>query len=213
MKYIFSSILLLFCLTTINAQTIQDVILTIPDDVVVGLTTEQKTQLCADPATDSVAVENVLNGQIIRLAISNDYVSLQTSDVGTTQIKILPLVNDTKILAVVKTVCSDACDSRIQFYTLDWRLLPEQSLLPIRTFDWFIKQDIDRQSSDFKDAIKAVDMNPILLNFSPTDYSLTADSEIGNYISSEDYAGLASFLTGKPKVFVWDKISFKGKSN
>jgi hypothetical protein len=213
MKYIFSSILLLFCLTTINAQTIQDVILTIPDDVVVGLTTEQKTQLCADPATDSVAVENVLNGQIIRLAISNDYVSLQTSDVGTTQIKILPLVNDTKILAVVKTVCSDACDSRIQFYTLDWRLLPEQSLLPIRTFDWFIKQDVDRQSSDFKDAIKAVDMNPILLNFSPTDYSLTADSEIGNYISSEDYAGLEPFLTGKPKVFVWDKISFKGKSN
>ncbi len=213
MKYIFSSVLFFLCLITVNAQNIRDMILTIPDDVVVGLTTEQKTQLCADPATDSVAVENVLNGQIVRLAISNDYVILQTSDVGTTQIKILPLVNDTKILAVVKTVCSDACDSRIQFYTLDWRLLPEQSLLPKRTFDWFIKPDVDRQSADFKEAVKGVDMNPILLNFSPTDYSLTADSEIGNYISSEDYTGLESFLTGKPKVFVWNKISFKEKNN
>jgi hypothetical protein len=198
---------------TLNAQTIKDVILTIPDDVIVGLTMEQKTQLCADPPADSVTVDNALNGEIVRLAISNDYVSLQTSDVGTTQIKILPLVNDTKILAVVKTVCSDACDSRVQFYTLNWRLLPEQNLLPKRTFNWFIKPDADRQSADFKEAIKAVDMNPIVLNFSSSDYSLTADSEIGNYISSEDYASLEPFLINKPKIFVWNKISFQEKNN
>ncbi len=213
MKYIFSSILLFFCLMTVDSQTIKNVILTIPDDVVMGLTTEQKTALCADPATDSVKVDNALNGQIVRLGISNDYLKLQTSDVGTTQIKILPLVNDTKILAVVKTVCSDACDSRIQFYTLDWRPLPEQNLLPKRTFDWFLKPDADHQSVDFKEAIKAVDMNPVILALSPTDYSLTADSEIGNYIGSEDYTALEPFLRDKPKVFVWNKISFKEKNN
>lgn len=213
MKYIFSSILFFLCLVAVDAQTIKDVILTIPNDVVMGLTTEQKTELCADPPTDSVAVDNVLNGQIVRLAISTDYVSLQTSDVGTVQIKILPLVNDTKILAVVKTVCSDACDSHIQFYTLDWRLLPEQNLLPKRTFNWFVRPDADRESIDFKEAVKAVDMNPVMLNLSPTDYSLTADSEIGNYISSEDYTALESFLIDSSKVFVWNKISFKEKNN
>ncbi len=209
MRYTFHIIILLFCLTTLQGQTIKDVILTIPDDVIVGLSIEQKKQLGADPATDSVTFDNVFEGEIKRLAISKDYVNIQTSEVGTTQIKILPLVNDTKILCVVKTVCADACDSRIAFYTTTWKPLPEQDILPKRTFDWFLKKDIDRKSDDFKEAIKAVDMNPMIFNLSPNDYSLNVESDIEEYLEGEDYDSLKPFLQEKPKSFVWDKISFK----
>lgn len=211
MRYTLSLIGILFYTITIQAQTIKDVILTLPDDVILGLTTDQKVQLCADTTADSVSVDNPLNGLTTRLSISKDYASFATSDVGTIQIKILPLINDTKIICVVKTVCSDVCDSRIQFYTIDWKLLPEQSLLPKRSFDWFIKASADRSSTDYKEAIKAVDINPITYNLSPNDYSLIAYSGIGDYLGSDDYDSLQPFLTEKPKVFTWNKISFQEK--
>lgn len=211
MKYILTFVLFFFCLVGLTAQGIKNVINTIPDDVVFGLSAEQKAQLAAEPYDDTITVDNALNGEIKRLNISKDYINLQTSDVGTTQIKILPLVNDSQILCVIKTVCSNACDSRIQFYTMDWKLLPGQDMFPQRTFEWFIKADADRQSEEYKDALKAVDMNPVMFALSPTDYSLQADSEIGNYLSAEDYTSLECFLSEKPKIFVWDKISFKEK--
>lgn len=212
MKYIFSILVSFFLFMEVNAQTIKDVILTMPDDVIFGLSIDQKKALCAGSAKDSVKVESALNGEITRFDMSDNYVNLQTSDVGTTQIKILPLINDTKILCVVKTICATACDSHIQFYTMDWKLLPEQNLLPKRTFDWFIKEDADHQSDDFKEAMKAVDMNPMIFDLSPNDYSLSVETDIANYISSEDYDNLNPFLKKDATVFVWDKISFKEKN-
>lgn len=214
MKYIFSLILLLAGVSGMKAQTIKDVILSIPDNIITGLSMEQKEQLCEGVSNDSVSLDtviiaNALNGELKRDMISSDFVEFQTSEVGTLQIKVLPLVNDSKILCVVKTVCSDACDSRIQFYTMDWKLLPEQNLIPRRTFDWFVKPDADRESTDYKDAVKAVDMNPMTFSLSPDDLTLNVDSELENYLSSEDYDELKPFLITEPKVFVWDKSSFK----
>ena len=60
-------------------------------------------------------------GEIERLEYTDTFLSLKTSEVGTMQIKILPLVNNTQIVAFIKTVCSsNVCDSDIQFFTNEW---------------------------------------------------------------------------------------------
>lgn len=211
MKYILTSALLICCMIHMQSQTIKDVVRTMPDNIILGLTADQKEELVSGTVSDTVTTDNALNGEIRRVCMSDDYINIETSDAGTTQIKLLPLINDSKILCVVKTVCANACDSRIRFYSTDWKLLPQQNLIPQRTFDWFLSPETDKNSADYKEAMKVVDMNPMLITLSPNNYSMEVDSDIANYLNTEDYTALAPFLDNDPQVFVWDKISFKTK--
>lgn len=204
-------ILSFICLTVFsaNAQELENVILSMPNSIVLGLEAAQKDRLVANVKdTAQIVVERETIGAVKRLAISPDYISLQTSEGGTTQIKLLPLINDTKIICVVKTVCGKVCDSQIQFYTTKW--LPiAQDLFPKETKDWFIKPDADRNSQDFKNAYAALDMTPIKIILLPGSTSLEASYDIKNYLSEDDYKKIQPFLIEGTKTFEWDKISYK----
>lgn len=194
---------------TINAQELESIILSVPNDIVLGLDATQKDKLVANMKdTAQIMVERETVGAVKRLAISPDYISLATSEAGTTQIKLLPLINDTKIICVVKTVCGKACDSQIQFYTTKWVPIA-QGLFPKKTKEWFIKPDADRDSQDFKNAYAALDMTPVKITLSPDGTSLEASYDIKNYLPEDDYKKIQPFLIEGAKTFEWDKISYK----
>ncbi|MFV0420083.1 MAG: DUF3256 family protein [Dysgonomonas sp.] len=194
---------------TVNAQELESIILSMPSDIILGLDATQKDKLLANAKdTAQITVERETVGAVERLAISPDYISLQTSEAGTTQIKLLPLINDTKIICVVKTVCGKACDSQIQFYTTKWIPIA-QGLFPKKTKEWFIKSDVDKDSQDFKNAYAALDMTPIKMTLSPDGTSLDASYDIKNYLPEDDYKKIQPFLIEGSKTFQWDKISYK----
>ncbi|MDR0823728.1 MAG: DUF3256 family protein [Prevotella sp.] len=193
-----------------SAQNIGEVFLTMPESIVFGLDAAAKEKLMLNPKdTAEVVVERGEFGEVRRLALSADFVSLRTSEAGATQIKLLPLVNDSKIICVVKTVCAKVCDSRVQFYTTKWIPIPQGDLFPKKDKGWFIKPDVDRDSQDFQNACAALDMNPISIRLSPDDTSLEAEYDIKDYLGTDDYNKIEPYLTGVPKKFVWDKSSYK----
>ena len=198
----------------LSAQdNINSVILSLPNDVVYGLDASQKDLLIATGTSDTAAVtiSSNLYSSIRRTAITDSYISLQTSEAGTTQIKLLPLVNNSKIICVVKTVCGDFCDSRIRFYTTDWKPIEGSDLFPRMSIDWFIKDDADRSSDDFKNAIAVLDMNPMKIYLSPDTDIATIEYNIKRYLSEGDYELLRPFLKDEPKTLIWDKVSFKAE--
>jgi len=208
-KFVFP---LLLCLifTAVSAQDITSVFLIAPDSVLFGLSAEEKDKLVANPEdTASVVVPATLYKNLKRLAMTDDYISLQTSSVGTLQIKLLPLVNNSKIICVVNTVCGKACDSRINFFTTDWMPLENSGLFPSVSKEWFIKPGTDRTTEDFKNAYAALDMTPVKMEISGNELSLTAYYDIQNYLSEDDYKKIQPYLIEEPKVYLWDKISFK----
>lgn len=194
---------------SVKAQELESIILSMPSDIVLGLDASQKDRLVANMKdTAEITVEREIIGSVKRLAVSPDYISLETSEAGTTQIKLLPLINDSKIICVVKTVCGKACDSRIKFYTTKW--LPiNQELFPKKDKEWFIKPDADRNSQEFKNAYAGLNMNPIKMSLSPDNTTLEASYDIKNYLPEEDYKKIEPFLIEGPKTFEWDKISYK----
>jgi hypothetical protein len=198
----------------LSAQdNINSVILSLPNDVVYGLDASQKDLLIAAGTSDTAAVtiSSNLYSSIRRTAISDSYISLQTSGAGTTQVKLLPLVNNSKIICVVKTVCGDFCDSLIRFYTTDWKPIDGSDLFPKMTIDWFIKEDADRNSDDYRNAVAVLDMNPMKISLSPNSDIATVEYNIKRYLSEGDYELLEPFLKDEPKVLVWDKVSFKAE--
>ncbi|WP_029906488.1 DUF3256 family protein [Prevotella sp. 10(H)] len=211
-KLFFTIVLLITGITSLSAQEIKDVILSMPDDIILGLEAAQKELLISDPSdTTEITIDKGTYADIKRLAISPDFISLQTSESGTTQIKLLPLINDSKIICVVKTVCTkdSVCDSRMQFYTTKWLPINQSELFPGKDKNWFIKEGTDHNSQDFINAYTALDMNPMKIDLSPTDNNLTITYNIKSYLSEEDYKKLEPYLTEKPKILTWDKSSYK----
>lgn len=209
MKKIITLALTIYCSLSLSAQDITKVFLEIPSTILFELDAEKKDKLVSNPTdTTTISVDSHL-GSIERIAISEDFISLKTSGAGTLQIKLLPLVNDSKIICVVKTVCSKACDSQVQFYTTAWVPLPIANLFPAKDISWFLKSDIDKSSDDFKNAVAAIDMNPVQLSLSEKDYSITAESDLENHLAGDDFAAVEPFISSEPKILVWDKVSYK----
>jgi len=193
------------------AQDITSVFLNIPESVLFGVDAENKDKLIAKQTdTTTVSVISPLNGVVKRLQLTDDFIALQTSDAGTLQIKLLPLVNDSKIICVVNTVCGKACDSHIRFFNTNWTPLTDTGILfsePAK--DWFIKSDADRSDQNFVNAYIALDMIPQKIVLGAHDLSLTVYCDIENYLSAGDYKNIKPYLSELSKVYKWDKISFK----
>ncbi|MBK5720834.1 DUF3256 family protein [Dysgonomonas sp. Marseille-P4677] len=209
-KIIFSIILFITTLINVSGQEIGSVLLTMPENIILGLEAAQKNLLISNPDdTTELKIDRGTFSELKRLAISDDFISLQTSEAGTTQIKLLPLVNDSKIICVVKTVCNKICDSQIQFYTTKWLPIVQGDLLPKINKSIFIKTDIDQNNQEFENAYKYLDMNPIKVTLSPTDNSMKIEYDIKNYLSEEDYKKIQPYLIEDPITFTWDKTSYK----
>ncbi|WP_108821428.1 DUF3256 family protein [Dysgonomonas sp. Marseille-P4361] len=209
MKKIVLIIALISTSLYISAQELQSIFLSMPENLILGLEATERDKLTANTSdTTQISVIRSKGSNIKRLAISPDYISLQTSEAGTIQIKLLPLINESKIICVVRTVCGKICDSQLQFYTTKWIPI-EQNLFPRINKDWFIKADADRDGQDFKNAYAALDMTPTKIELSPSSTEAKVFYDIKSYLSEDDYKKIQPFLTEEPKILEWDKVSFK----
>ncbi|NDW17366.1 DUF3256 family protein [Dysgonomonas sp. 216] len=213
MKRLLFAIFFLCVFSITKAQDITSVFLSAPKNILYGIDAERKDKLIASPTdTTNVEVLSDLEGTMKRLAISDDYISLQTSKKGSIQIKLLSLVNDSKIICVINTVCGKVCDSYIRFYTTQWQLLPDNGMLfPKLAKDWIIKSDADRLSDNFKNAISALDMLPVKMELNGENANLKLTADIKGYLSEDDYKNLEPFLIESEKTLNWNKIAFSEK--
>jgi len=210
MKKIISAVILFTVVMTASAQDMKNIILTMPESIIYGLEASEKNLLAGGlDDTTKLVVERSKLGQIIRQSVSQDFISLKTSDAGTTEIKLLSLINDSKIICVIKTVCAKACDSQIQFYTTKWTPIPQGDLLPEINKDSFIEPNVDKNSQEFINTYSSLDMNPIRMELSATDTSLKVYYDIKGYLNDEDYKKAEPFLIENPKIFYWDKSAYK----
>ncbi|MBB4036282.1 hypothetical protein GGR21_002184 [Dysgonomonas hofstadii] len=196
-----------------SAQNIIEVINTMPNTIITNLDAAQKDLLISNPDdTTGITISLDRYGELKRLAMTADFIAIKTSDAGSTQIKLLPLINDSKIICVVKTVYDSqkkVSDSQMQFYTTKWMPIPGTDLFPKVTKEWFIKPDVDRNSQDFINAYAAIDMDPVMITLSSSDYNLSAQFMIKGYLSDEEYKKVQPYLIEEPKIFLWDRISYK----
>jgi hypothetical protein len=144
MKHMKQYILLFFLGFTLSlsyGQNIDTLFKTMPDELLPAFSEANKTMLLVD---SSMSVIPYPLGEIEKLDYSETFLSLKTSKVGTMQIKILPLVNNTKIVALINTVCSKVCDSNVRFFTQEWEEIDKKGLLPeLAPHIFFDKTEMD----------------------------------------------------------------------
>src|SRR5690554_1632044 len=149
-KNIIPIILLLFLAIheqTVYSQTINDMFKTMPAELLPGVSEGNKTMLIVDTSKTTVPY---IFGDIQKQNHSNSYLNIKTSDVGNTQIKLLPISEDSTIISVIQTVCGgankDICNSIITFYTTNWEVLDSKLFLPTLSPELFMdssKKELD----------------------------------------------------------------------
>ncbi len=200
-----ATLLFIFIATSAFPQKIDDVFKTMPNSILPGLSEGTRTMLLVD--TGKTVIPYSL-GEIRKLAHSPDFLKIRTSGIGTTQLKLLPLINGTYIVCVIKTVCGKACDSNIRFYSTGWKELEAKTLLShISAASFFDSSKKD--SENYKFALSLPDIYPVSAEFENGSNALTLKLDLEGYLSDEQLAEVKPFIKSETITLNWNNISFR----
>lgn len=198
------------CVLGMKAQDMKALFIAMPDQYIPQLESAWRKDLVDLYESGKEArLKNTMNGYSQLMKLTGDYMLLQTTERSTVEMKMLPLVNNTHIICMVTTIDAPISDSRIDFYTTGWEPLAASDLISPVSADWFIKEEADRTSDTYKDAMARLDMDLITYRLNPENQTLEASYTTPLYLTKAERAKITPFLKDSPKVYTWEKFQFK----
>ena len=210
MQRILLIVLTFFCALSATAQNMKSVFVSMPDSIAPLLTQTNKED-CIDflDSNMKAVVKNRFGNEAEMKALTENYVLMQTSPVGTLEMKLLPVNDSTNVVCMVKTVCASACDSEVHFYTSDWsKKLDAKNFLQTPEADAFF---LPNDTLTDEDALirKKADMHLMKVSLSKDDASLTYIYSTPDYLNKEDRGKLLPHLRKEPIVLRWQDGKFR----
>lgn len=211
-------ILTIICLSVAvlaaHAQTARQCFTNMPDSLSSLLTAVNRADFIDFLDSNMKAeVSNRLGGTSQMTVLTDDYISLNTTSQSTWQMKLLPVGGDKKIICAVRTVCGEACDSDISFWSTDWQKLDTQEYLPeLPGYDDFIRAIPDTARYAVHDARRQADMLLMQASLSADDNTLTLTFTTPQYMEKQAADELKPYL--KPDVvYRWNGKRFRKERN
>jgi hypothetical protein len=211
MKYLFLLVFYVSALpAAVKAQDMASLFTGMPNEYILQLEDAWRKDLvelyrAGKPAT----LDNTMKGRSTLVQLTPDYLLLQSSERSVVEMKLLPLINQTNIICVITTVSAPVADSRVAFYTTDWKRLDASGIWSPATADLFVREDADLQSEAFLDALSRMDMDLIRYRLRAEDATMTAEYLTPEYLSEEDRDKVVPFLNVEPLVYQWKAGRFE----
>lgn len=200
----------MFCVMSVVAQDVKTVFVAMPDSVT-PLLTKVNREDCIDflDSNMKAVVKNRFGNVAEMKVLTDDYVLMQTSEVGTLEMKLLPLADSTKVICMVKTVNVPVADSSVRFYTSDWsQQLDVKEFLQLPSMDAFFLPN-DSLKDEAILTRKKADMHLMKAQLSKEDTSLTFTYTTPDYLNEEDREKLLPHLRKEPIVLRWSEGKFR----
>lgn len=200
----------MFCVMSVVAQDMKSVFVAMPDSVT-PLLTKVNREDCIDflDSNMKAVVKNRFGDVAEMKVLTDDYVLMQTSEVGTLEMKLLPLADSTKVICMVKTVNVPVADSSVRFYTSDWsQQLDVKEFLQLPSMDAFFLPN-DSLKDEAILTRKKADMHLMKAQLSKEDTSLTFTYTTPDYLNEEDREKLSPHLRKESIVLRWSEGKFR----
>lgn len=200
----------IFCVMSVMAQNMKSVFVAMPDSVT-PLLTKVNREDCIDflDSNMKAVVKNRFGNVAEMKVLTDDYVLMQTSEVGTLEMKLLPLADSTKVICMVKTVNVPVADSSVRFYTSDWsQQLDVKEFLQLPSMDAFFLPN-DSLKDEAILTRKKADMHLMKAQLSKEDTFLTFTYTTPDYLNEEDREKLLPHLRKEPIVLRWSEGKFR----
>ncbi len=199
-----------FSMIGMYAQDMKTLFIAMPDQYIPQLETAWRKDLVDLYESGKEArLQNTMTGYSQLSKLTPDYLLLKVTERSTVEMKMLPLVNNTHIIAMVTTIEGPVADSRIDFFSTEWQPLASSDLFTPVSSEWFIKENIDKNSDEYKDALARLDIDLVQYQLSPDNQTLTATYTTPLYLTEPEQKKIMPFLKETPKVYVWEKFHFK----
>lgn len=200
----------MFCFMSVVAQDMKSVFVAMPDSVTPLLTKVNKEDCIDFLASDMKAIVKNRFGNVAEMKVlTDDYVLMQTSEVGMLEMKLLPLADSTKVICMVKTINVPVADSSVRFYTSDWsQQLDVKEFLQLPSMDAFFLPN-DSLKDEAILTRKKADMHLMKAQLSKEDTSLTFTYTTPDYLNEEDREKLSPHLRKEPIVLRWSEGKFR----
>jgi len=212
MKLLIISILMFFTAINSYSQTIDQLFVNIPDDMVPQLESAWRKDLIdLYNAGKTATLENTMHGKSTLLKMSDNYLLLNTTERSSIELKLLPLINNTNIICMVTTVYAPVADSQVKFYSTDWKQLPDNEIFTAPNLNKFIITEAGNNSPDYIDAMASLDICLMKYSLNEDNTDLTADFTTPRYLDEESFRKAVPFLIKKPLVYEWRAGSFREK--
>jgi len=195
-----------------QAQEMKDVFIQMPDSVS-GVLTKVNRADCVDFLASNMKaqVTNRYNRQSELKVLTKDYLLLQATPQSLWEMKLLPVNDSTKIVCFIRSVCAPVCDSRVEFYTTDWKpLVRSEYLKPPMADSFFLPTDslhTDRLALLRKEA----DLTFLKASLSPDNASLSYTYTTMDFVRKETAEKLRPYLRPLPLRYEWNGVRFERK--
>jgi hypothetical protein len=210
MKQLIISILVFINAGIANSRTIADIFIKMPDEMIIQLEEAWRKDLIdLYKSGKTASLKNTMRGRSVLKKLTDDYLFLETTERSTVEMKLLPLINDTHIICVVLTVYAPVADSRVEFYTTEWKKIPDKNLFMPVNGAWFLIENADTASVKYMEARSLSDFDLIKYSLNEKDLTMTAEYTYPEYLSDEDRKKMQPFLKTEHKVYEWKLSRFE----
>ncbi|MDR2146792.1 MAG: DUF3256 family protein [Tannerella sp.] len=210
MKRLIISILVFFALGFARAQTVAEVFIEMPDEMIIQLEEAWRKDIIDLYKSGKPAVlTNTMQGRSELKILTDNYLLLETTERSTLELKLLPLVNNTHIICLISTCYAPAPDSKVEFYSTNWQKISGTELFTPATGAWFLKENADTASVQYGQAISLIYFDLIRYSLNANDNRLTAEFTYPQYLSEEERANLQPFLKEDRKIYEWRLSRFE----
>ncbi|RRD79215.1 DUF3256 family protein [Tannerella forsythia] len=209
MKQMIMKVLLSACAMNLGAQDMGELFVKMPDEYIVELEDAWRKDLVdLYQAGKDAKLQNKMQGTSQLMKLTPDYLKIQTTARSTVELRRLPLINDTYIICMVTTVSAPVPDSRVDFFTTDWKQLPAIDLYTPASVEQFVRTEVDTAHVVFLDTMAALDMDLFVYRLSEEAQTLTVEYTTPQYLDEAMREKAKRFFKTEPIIFTWDKRRF-----
>ncbi|MDR1631949.1 MAG: DUF3256 family protein [Dysgonamonadaceae bacterium] len=210
MKNIISILLLISCLPlSAAAQTVEKLFASLPESISLTWTEINRLELIElYKAGLTAAVENQMGDSCSLTRMTDNYLQIQEGK-SSLEIIVLQMVNDSKVVCLIQTVCAPLCDSHLEFYTVNWKKLNNDVFITPAVKAQFIKERIDPDEQNARNVLIPLDISLMQFRYDPDSRELLQYYNTPQYLSSNDKEKAAPYLKDTPIVFKWNQTRFE----
>jgi hypothetical protein len=148
-------------------------------------------------------VTNRLDGQSELLQLTPDYLKMKLTKHTQLQMKLLPRSSGDTIICMVNTVCAEANDSRVRFYTKEW-----QEITPAtKMFRKPLTREFFAVGDSLEKILKIADIYLVELTLAPESTTMQANYTMPAYMTSSDSAFVTKSM--RPINYRWTGKTFE----
>ena len=208
MKRITTILLLAFAYTMASAADLRALFIDMPDSIMPTLTKSERLDFLdfIDYGMKAVA-KNKLGGESEMTMLQENMLTVKTSQSGQFDMALFRKKDGKNLICIVRTVTARYPDSRIAFYTEEWKPVPLKGLIELPQFDDYLtKEALKADSLDYFRKLSMLRLQSV----TPVDGGLEFRYTSLDYIG-EDADRYKTWIKTEPILYIWTGKKFRNR--